>query len=444
MCDAMIVTWKAHKALHEFEPDSFSMDFLWQMAVQKMIWERRPSKKFFSRWIFEDASLCDIMRISQFRTVNAKQRSSNKWLNYFHIAQFCEDNQIHFGIDDFAHPLFLSSMHFHHVFSWSDSMTPCWPIVLSGGYPHKDCRKHVFKKTNPIGIEPSCAHTTLILRSISKFPSVSGLLGWTLKQRGVVSVRNCNTCSDKRLALETMPRRKLSFQTWRREVVKFEWNEIIWRGHRRGLMSKRPLHLWCNPKFMSVRCVTQWSSHEKPAKHNVKLNQTHFQWTSCDRWRSRKWFEKGGRQRSFFSRWIFEDASLCDIMRISQFRTVNAKQRSSNKWLNYFHFAQFCEDNQIHFGIDDFAHPLFSTPCTFITYFPWQIFAWRPSHPKEVPMRSTYEGVLRIRCGEEWRDGNRFGRWNLKKFENILHNKNRKKLLMKRLNKNHLLYPFVP
>ena len=201
-------------------------------------------------------------------TVNAKTTFlPTKWLNYFHIAQFCEDNQIHFGIDDFCASPFSQQ----HALSSRILMVWFHDSLLANCFWAadiliRDCRKHVFKKTNPIGIEPSCAHTTLILRSISKFPSVSGLLGWTLKQRGVVSVRNCNTCSDKRLALETMPRRKLSFQTWRREVVKFEWNEIIWRGHRRGLMSKRPLHLWCNPQIhVSPMCdamIVTWKARK--------------------------------------------------------------------------------------------------------------------------------------------------------------------------------------
>ena len=58
-------------------------------------------------------------------------------------------------------------------------------------------------------------------------------------------------------------------------------------------------------KRSSARASSQTSMNamivtwKRPAKHNMKLNQTHFRWTSCERWRSKKWFEKGGRQRSF-------------------------------------------------------------------------------------------------------------------------------------------------
>ena len=113
---------------------------------------------------------------------------------------------------------------------------------------------------------------------------------------------------------------------------------------------------------------------KRPAKHNMNLNQTHFRWTSRDRWRSKKWFEKGGRQRRFSAgrylktrdyMWYYHYLSASN----NSGRTVNARQRFSNKCLNYFNIAHFCEDNQIHFEIDDFAHPVFSTPCACIPYF---------------------------------------------------------------------------
>ena len=201
--------------------------------------------------------------------------------------------------------------------------------------------------------------------------------------------------------------------------------------HRHGLMSKRPLHLWCNHKFMSVRCVTQWSSHEKPAKHNVKLNQTHFQWTSCDRWRSRNWFEKGGRQRSFSAGGYLKTRHyviLCASHNSGPL--MLSKVLPTNDWIIFISHS-FVKTIRSILESMILRIPFFSAACTFITYFPWRVSAWHSSHPKEVPMRSTYEGVLRIRCGEEWRDGNRFGRWNLKKVENILHNKKEKNIWWK-------------
>ena len=170
---------------------------------------------------------------------------------------------------------------------------------------------------------------------------------------------------------------------------------------------------------MSVRCVTQWSSYEKPAKHNVKLNQTHFQWTSCDRWRSRKWFEKGGRQRSFSAGGYLKTRHyviLCVSHNSGPLMLNNVLP--TNDWIIFISHS-FVKTIRSILESMILRIPFFSAACTFITYFPCRVAAWHSSHPKEVPMRSTYEGVLRIRCGEEWRDGNRLGRWNLKRVEDI-------------------------
>ena len=84
----------------------------------------------------------------------------------------------------------------------------------------------------------------------------------------------------------------------------------------------------------------------------------------------------------------------------------------TNDWI-IFHIAQFCEDNQIHFGIDDFAHPLFSQQHALSSriFRAGLLLDIRPI-PKRYRMRSTYEGVLRIRCGEEWRG--RKSAWSMK------------------------------
>ena len=161
------------------------------------------------------------------------------------------------------------------------------------------------------------------------------------------------------------------------EVQLFIWDVLgcPYQALATPQLRKRPLHLWCSHKFMSVQCVTQWSSHEKPTKHYMNLNQTHFPWTSCDRWRSRKWFEKGGHQRSFSAGGYLKTRHyviLCVSHNSGPLMLNNVLP--TNDWIIFISHS-FVKTIRSILESMILRIPFFSAACTFITYshglIPW-------------------------------------------------------------------------
>ena len=244
-----------------------------------------------------------------------------------------------------------------------------------------------------------------------------------------------------------MPRRKLSFQTWRREVVKFEWNEIIWRGHRRGLMSKRPLHLWCNHKSCQSDVWRNDRHMKSPQSIMWSWTRLIFNGLLVTDGGPENWcWERRAVREVFQQVDILKTRHYVDIMRISQFRTVNAKQRSSNKWLNYFHIATVLRRQSDPFWNRWFCASPFSLNAMHFHHVLFRggfLLDVRP-----IPKRYRCGALTKEFCalGVVKSEGTEIGSVDetLKRLKTSYTTKTEKNFWWKGLTKNHLLYPFCP